>query len=156
MPPTWPSFVPADTLVGQLLGQISRVVSIAYAICPRISQKNISNRLFHSQFSVFSSLWRRLVADKNPVACSARSEIVLPTVTQGGGRDGLTLGYILTSPTGTKALPPTRLRTFSGLCPLAVRSGCARPWSVPGFSGGGLSPTRLRRSSGLCPKTDDR
>ena len=40
-PPTWPPFVPAKTLVGQLLGQISAVLSVTYAICPRISQKKI-------------------------------------------------------------------------------------------------------------------
>ena len=54
------------------------------------------------------------------VACSARSEVVLPTIAQGGGRSGLTQGYSLASPTGTKALPPTRLRRSSGLCPYAA------------------------------------
>ena len=33
------SFVPAKTPLGQLLGQISDVLSITYAICPKISQK---------------------------------------------------------------------------------------------------------------------
>ena len=35
----WPSFVPANTPLGQPLGQISDVLSVTYAICPRISQK---------------------------------------------------------------------------------------------------------------------
>ena len=41
--------------MGQLLGQISDVLSVTYAICPRISQKKIDH-IVHSQFSVFSSL----------------------------------------------------------------------------------------------------
>ena len=55
-PPTWPSFVQAKTLVGQLwdslLGQISDVLSTAYAICPRISQKN------RTTFSILNSPFR--------------------------------------------------------------------------------------------------
>ncbi len=46
----------------------------------------------------------------------------LGKVTQGCGLRPYPGLYSL-SPTGTKSLPPTRLRTFSGLCPLAVRSG---------------------------------
>ena len=57
------------------------------------------------------------------VACSARSDVVGDRVTQGCGRGGLTLGYILCPLWGLRHCRRQKLRTSSGLCPLAVRSG---------------------------------
>ena len=57
-----PSQNARGTTLGQLLGQISDVLSTAYAICPKISQKSIKP---HFPFSILRFLfsWRRLAVD---------------------------------------------------------------------------------------------
>ena len=67
----WPSFVPAKTPLGQPLGQISDLLSVTYAICPRISQKKDQTTFSILNSPFFRSLWRRLAAD-NSVFCPSQ------------------------------------------------------------------------------------
>ncbi len=121
-----PSQDARGTTLGQLLGQINDVLSTAYAICPRISQKKDQTTfsILNSPFSVLLETachrqWPRIATSFTawfrtdnefpeaawPPTCLCRVlrtlQHYLGTVTQGCGRGGLTLGYYLASPTGT-------------------------------------------------------
>ena len=87
--------------------------------------------------------WRRLGRRHFSVACSTRFMDVLPTITQGGGRCGLILGYIHASPTGLgrRGFNATHTHSSSHAGCLGGRWSDKRPWR----------PVPLRCSSNIPP-----
>ena len=107
----WPSFVPAKTLLGQLLGQISDVLSATYPICPRISQKKNIKPPSEPDRSQISDL-KFEIRDTNPSIFSFPNKIVNAKNAK--------------APQNSQRKKAT---CFTGL-PLSSAVGLARPMSV--------------------------
>ena len=112
-------FVPAKTLWDSSWDKEVTCYQSLTRFVPEFRKKR-SDHIFHSQFSVFSSLGGGSAADK-PQSFLTELRIYFGTGSQGGGRDGLTLGYDLASPTGTK-----RRRRFTTRRSFVVTRGLPR------------------------------